>query len=398
MKYINFIVGAISWVPYFVPLVIEGNKRGMVSHFFLRKNPKEYADPYNKHNMLKLKKITNKHNILIKNIKEVINFPGLTFLMEADISGRSQRDYSTAGILYLNSTHLKVSFTFNADFIWQFHRYRKSVDYIVFPGKSYAEAYGKISPQNLYLGSPKFDVDLNSDYIYKKYKLSPKSKYLLFFYPKGKWINNSPKLHRHFDKMRSMISVFQKMGFRVIVKSREKDHLTQSLGDHYFEEKDLFPNSSLELLHISSLAVFFSSATIEECVMMSTPFIDFKVDHKFDRFAFLHHPAYSRIIGNLTITINDLTKHVKAIMQNDNSEIFREMQLKHMFLNENVSAKILDHFTNEADNKYNDAIQIYSQIKELRKKQSKIEKKRTENVDPILEKIKMDELKENKNN
>ena len=60
MKYINFIVGAISWVPYFIPLVIESNKRGIISYFFLRKNPKEYANPYISNHMFQIKTLSNK--------------------------------------------------------------------------------------------------------------------------------------------------------------------------------------------------------------------------------------------------------------------------------------------------------------------------------------------------
>ena len=386
MKYINFVVGAVAWVPYFIPLVIEGNKRGITSYFFLRKNPKPYANPLSSIHLGLLNNITRTYNIKIKDIKDVVNYPGLTFLMEADISGRSQNDYATSGALLLNSTHVKVSFTFNADFIWQYGKYVKIMDYVVFPGKTYAEAYNKLSPKNLYLGSPKFDVPLDKNTICKKYRLNSKSNYLLFFYPKQKWISCSAKLKNHYLQMKYLVDQFRKMGFRVIIKSREKDRVTQTMGDHYYEEKELFPMSSLELLTISNLAVFFSSASIEECVMTKTPFIDFKVDHKFDRFAFLHHPSYSRIINNLAIPFNELSKHVAMITKN-NQSAFEAVQTKHMFVDEHLSATILDRFKDEADDKYNNAIQIYSQIKELKKKHNEIEKKRSSNVDPILNKL-----------
>jgi hypothetical protein len=367
MKYINFIVGAVSWVPYFIPLVIEGNKRGICSYFFIRQNPKDYANPFTNTHRLQIQKVADIYKIKLMDIKNVINYPGLTFLMEGDISGCGIKDYMSSGLLLLNSTHIKVSFTFNADFIWQYKRYIKIVDYCVFPGKIYAEVYSKLSPKNLYLGSPKFDIPLDKDIILKKYKLSPKPNYLLFFYPKKKWISSSPKLKDVHIKMKSLTDYFRKMGFRIIIKSREKDRVTKTIGDHYFEENELFPISSLELLHISKLAVFFSSASIEECVMTSTPFIDFKVDHKFDRFAFLHHPLYSRIIGNLSISFDNLVKHVSIITKN-NKSAFDESQLKYMFVNKNLSAKILDFFKKEADEKYDNAIKIFSQIKALTQK------------------------------
>lgn len=394
MKYLNYIVGSIAWVPYFIPLVIEGNKRKLQSYFFVRRNPKEYADPYNRHNIHRLRNIAKEYKIQLKEIQEVINYPGLTFLMEADISGRSQKDYATSGILYLNSTHLKVSFTFNADFIWQYPKYKKTIDYIVFPGKTYALTYrGEDHKNFLYLGSPKFDIPFDTNKIYQKYRLNPRMKYVLFFYPKSKWISVSPKLRDHVPKMKYLVNLFQQIGYRVIIKSREKDSVVNKMGDHYFEEKEIYPMSSLELLHISKLAVFFSSATIEECVMMSTPFIDFKVDNKFDRFAFLHHPKYSRIIGSLAISMQDLNKHVKAIT-GDNADIFKQMQEKHMFVNENISSKIIDHFQKESDTKCEGAINIFSKIKELKKKHNKLEQKRNSNVLPVLQQIDENNKKE----
>lgn len=387
MKYLNFILGSVSWIPYFIPLVIEGNKRNLNSYFFLRKNPKEYADPFNKNNINRVRLIAKKYNIQLKDIKDVINYPGLTFMLESDISGRSEKDYVSSGVLYLNSTHLKVSFTFNADFIWQYGKYKKIIDYMVFPGETYALTYQKgPSEKFLYLGSPKFDVTYDTEQIYKKYNLPTNQQYVLFFYPKGKWISMSSKLHNPIEKMKYLINLFRKIGYKVIVKSREKDHITSNIGDYYFEEQSIFPISSLELLHISKLAVYFSSATIEECVMMSTPFIDFKVDYKFDRFAFLHHPAYSRIIGSLSISFDDLYKHVKEITK-DNKEIFKQMQEKHMFVNENVSGKILDYFEKESDTKCEHAQIIYTKIKELKIMQNKIDQKHTSNVVPILKQI-----------
>ena len=86
----------------------------------------------------------------------------------------------------------------------------------------------------------------------------------------------------------------------------------------------------------------------------------------FDRFAFLHHPSYSRIIDNLNINSKDLVKHVDAITKN-NSHAFEETIKNHMFNNENLSSHILDYFTEEADKRYNNAVQIYSQIKTFKK-------------------------------
>jgi hypothetical protein len=367
MKYLNFIIGSVSWVPYFVPIAIEGNKRGLISYFFIRRNRKKYANPYSENHIKQIVKITTKYNIKIKEISEVTKFPGLTFLMEADITGNRPADHIASGLSYLNSSHFKVSFTFNADFIWQYEKYINNVDYVVLPGKSYALAYNKISPKNLYLGSPKYDIPLNETEIYKKYGINLENKHLLFFYPKIKWIEKSKNITNHHSQMSYLVNLFRKMGYKVIIKTREKDRLAYSIGDYYFEEESLYPISSLELLKVCHLAVFFSSASIEECLMSSTPFIDFKVDPYFDRFVFLHNPAYSRIINNLAIPFAELVSHVNQITNYNNKEAFRQMQEKYLFINENFCKKLLDTLNDEAELKYKNAIEVYSQIKEFKK-------------------------------
>jgi hypothetical protein len=350
MKYINFVVGAVAWVQYFMPIVIEGQKRGIPSNFFIRGNPKGYANLYVPEHFNQIKKTCEKYHINMYSISEIGKFSGLTFLMEGDISGTSAKDYESSGLLQLNKSHLKVSFTFNADFIWSYEKYINLVDYVVLPGKTYETAYKIKSPKNVFLGSPKFDIVYDSDAIYKKFKLNKNNRHLIFFFPKKKWISSSPKLKDYMPKMKYLIDQFKKMGYKIIIKTREKDRITEKLGDYYFEEIDLYPNSSIELLYICKLAVFFSSATIEECVMLSVPFIDFKVDAKFDRFAFLHDPSYSRIIDNLEIPYGELQTHVKSItMPHIYNPAFQKARLEHMFVNNNVSANILNRFEKEAD-------------------------------------------------
>ncbi len=79
MKYINFVVGAVGWVQYFIPLVIEGNKRNIKSNFFMRQNPKDYADPYGNNHLGQIKQIVKKYNINIFPMSDILKFEGLTF-------------------------------------------------------------------------------------------------------------------------------------------------------------------------------------------------------------------------------------------------------------------------------------------------------------------------------
>ena len=390
MKQINFIVGSVGWVQYFIPLVKEGNRRGIRSIFFLRQNRKRYANPFGPKHYALIQRLANKYNILLKRIREVINFPGLTFLMEGDITGTTPEDYGMSGLNYLKNLHLKVSLLFNADLFWSYEKYINGVDYVIFPNEVYAKTYKKLSNKNLYIGSPKFDLEFNKENIYQKYRLSPNNKYVLFFYPKRKWWRLSKTLNANVSKFFEIFTYLKRLGYTIIVKTREKDSLNYKLGDYYFEDLDLYPNSSVELLQISDLAVFFSSTSIEECVMFKVPFIDFKVDPDLDRFRFLHNPKYSTIIKNFRINFEVMRKIVNNITKEEHKECFQETIDKYLFDRQNISAKILDKFIEQSDELSDKARKLYDKLREIKvvcDRYQEIMDKKISEINPILERI-----------
>ncbi len=390
MKQINFIVGAIGWIQYFIPLVKEGNRRGIRSIFFLRQNRKKYANPFGPKHYAQIQQIAKRYNILLKRIRDVINFPGLTFLMEGDITGTMIEDFAMSGLNYLKKIHLKVSLPYNADFFWSYDKYIKNVDYVIFPNEIYAKTYNKISNKNLYIGSPKYDIEFNKQEIYQKYSLSPNNKYVLFFYPKRKWWELSKSLNANVSKFFEIFTYLKRLGYTIIVKTREKDSLNYKLGNYYFEDLDLYPNSSIELLQISSLAVFFSSTSIEECVMFKVPFIDFKVDPELDRFKFLNNPHYSAIVKNFKIDFNIMKKIVDNITNPEHQKYFQETIDKYLFDRQNVSAKIIDKFIDQSEELSDKAKKLYSklcEIKAVRDRYQEAMEKKISEINPILERI-----------
>jgi len=397
MKSIIFVIGSICWIQYFIPIVKEGNKRNIQSHFFLRKNRKKYADPYSTKHYEQVYNVCYENKIILHNIDEIINFSGLTFMMEGDITGTSRKDLETTGLLSLNKLHIKVSLNFNADFIWSYPKYIDKVDYCILPNQIYASTYNKLSNKNLYLGSPKFDIVFNKEDIYKKYNLSDKEKYCLFFYPKNKWWDKSNILKSNKSKFSELSIYLKQMGYKIIVKTREKDSLEFKKGDYYFEDINLYPNSSIELLQIANLAIFFSSTTIEECVMYNVPFIDFKVDPLLDRFAFLNHPLYSRIVVNFTINYMTFFNHVNMITNPDNKTLrdkaFEEVRQKYLFDGIGCSGKILDYFTNtetsniDIDKVSNDIHNKFKIATQLQNKINEIELIKFEKSNQLLKKI-----------
>lgn len=373
MKYINFIVGAVGWIQYFMPIAISANEKGYKSIFFMRKNRKIYADPYSPKHLKEIKDIADEYVILIKDIKEIINFPGLTFLMEGDITGQQPIDYETAGMHNLQPYHLKVSINFNADFIWSYHKYIDKMDYVILPNEIYAKTYQTLSTKNRYLGSPKFDIELGSkEEIYKKYGLDSNNKHVLFFYPKKKWWEQSKILNNNKARFFELFTYLKKIGFKIIVKTREKDRLIQKLGDYYFEDLKLYPNSSVELLKIADLSIFFSSTTIEECVLYGCPFIDFKVDPELDRYNFLNNDIYSKIIENFQIDFNSFSKIIKGFLINKEKiqKTFKDVCEKYLFETKGLSERILNQFLEEGHQKYKQAITLHKKLIELKKLQN----------------------------
>lgn len=365
MKYINFIVGSVGWIQYLMPIAEAATRKGYQPIFFLRTNRKKYADPYTPAHLNDIRALAAEYKLILKDIKEVVNYPGLTFLMEGDLTGQQKIDYDTAGMHYLKPYHLKVSINFNADFIWSYKKYIDKMDYVILPNEIYAKTYNTLSPKNRYIGSPKFDVALpDKAGIYKKYGLNPKQKYCLFFYPKKKWWQQSKILNQKKAKFNELFVYLRRLGFKIIIKTREKDSVITSLGDHYFEDLKLYPNSSVELLKIADLSIIFSSTALEECVLYDCPFIDFKVDPDLDRYVFLNHPAYSKIISNFNVDFSSFSTLVNHFLNHpeERQKAFQEVRQKYLFEVDGMSDRIVETFLKEGQQRYDEASKLLQKL------------------------------------
>jgi len=147
-------------------------------------------------------------------------------------------------------------------------------------------------------------------------------------------------------------------------------------------------------LQIVDFAIFFSSTTIEECVIYNVPFIDFKVDPVLDRFAFLNHPSYSRIINNFAINFKTFKYYVNLITSPETKETrdkaFEDIKDKYLFQSIGVSGRILDYFGDAHNALVDKATEIYHKmktIKELRDQTTEIELQKIEKSNPLLKKI-----------
>tara|TARA_Y100000310_G_scaffold327859_1_gene394858 strand:+ start:122 stop:1117 length:996 start_codon:yes stop_codon:yes gene_type:complete len=258
----NFLLKEMTYIRYFLPLIIEGNKRGIESDVFWY-----VCNKYNcpSKNVASLRWLSNKYKFNLRPVEKIKKFPGICFLVE----GR--------GIEFLDKNiHKSMSITYQDNFgiTWVdkllYLRYIDDVDWVLLPNKKLAEKYLDVSgPKNLFFGSPKYDVEINREKMLRQYNLEDK-KYVLIMLPKlnKKGVVNLKKLYK----------ILEKRGYTILTKTRAKDSYPNnfSRGDHYYEDACWFPHTSMGLMEISDFVVNFHSTCIKECILLRTPVLNFK--------------------------------------------------------------------------------------------------------------------------
>ena len=314
----NFITTECTFLRYFLPLTIEGNKRNIKSNYFIGFSGK-YNCPNQQKNNEQIKNLSLIYNFNVFNIKDVKNYPGLTFMIEG------------IGTNYLNNMHRKVSLTYMTDFSLpqNYPQYIDSVDNVILPSKFLKEYYDlPNSTKDLYLGSPKYDVKLNKDSLLKKYNLKDK-KYVLIIYPRERDISKID--------LSKLYNILQELDYNIIVKSRGKDPINFK-GDHNFYDSSWYPHDSMELITISDLVINFSSTVIKELVLLKKPCINFNIKP----FGLLLPFLYDKNAVELkpdTFTKEDISKAINKLKQYNDYNTLIE---KYLFKPGEISKQILD--------------------------------------------------------
>jgi hypothetical protein len=324
MDCINFIISRMNYLPYFVPLVMEGNKRNIKSNFFLCQSKKKFIDPYESTHLKELQLLSNTHKINLYDISKLIEFPSITFFCEGDIVGKENKDLPSSNFKYMTPKHIKVSIVCNYEYVMFYDNYINNVDYVIMPHTFWETYYQKKSIKNLCLGSPKYDMDYyklqhtpedRNKYLSQKYNIDPTKKYVLIVFPKD------PKKHHKSDTLYPtkplLLAIYdgiREMGYSVIVKTRAQDPVkdTELKGDYYFEDIDYYPCNSMELIELSRMIIYFSSSINEECVALKTPYLDIKVDQAKDRFDCINDKSYG---FSVNINVVSSTKSIKLFVQ-----------------------------------------------------------------------------------
>jgi len=270
----NFIVCNFQYLFHFLPLIIEGNRRGLSSTVFLKKHAK-YCCPYKFIN--RINELKNEFKFNVKDISKVNEYPSsVTFFVEG--CEFKQVTYKTK----------KVSFSNCTDFTVHYSRYIDAMNHVFFLSeKVFREnnvAKVKDSDKNHFIGLPKYDVSIDPKHVLEKFNI-PDENNALILYPRTRDENkiNLKMLYEHLKGC----------GLRVLVKSRKKD-VCNHPGDRLFYDSTVFPHTTMELLSVSRLAVNFNSTSIEEIVMCERPVINFNIKPFGLIFPFLYEYDFCR--------------------------------------------------------------------------------------------------------
>jgi len=318
MKQINFIVCEMTYVRYFIPLVIEGNKRGMKSIFFIGRTGK-YNSPH-KHQK-SLNDLSKKYNFELRDMSSLEDNGWPFFLIEG-VQSKLLSGFKSK----------KYSLTYMTDFVGQYEKYIDAVDYVIFPSQFMAEHYKKAPQKSLYLGSPKYDISFNKKEIYKKYDINTDKKKAFIILPRQRDIR-STDFNLIYDSL-------QELGFSLITKTRGKDPITKGRQDYHFMDFSWYPHDSMELIHISDLVINFSSTAIKECVILKKPLINFHIKPFEKPLKFLYEYDYCENFGQ-KVDKKELQDAIIRLTGKSLENEFDKAIKNHLFTG-NSSKRILD--------------------------------------------------------
>ena len=341
MTEINFFVREMTHMRYFIPIVQEGNARGMKSVF--------YVVPSNKYNCpilheISLRNVCEQLGVEIREGKDIVGAEGI--IITSEESGIST--------IKKNTKAKKVSLCYQTDFTVSYQKYIDDVDHVVMPSDNVAQFYGKTSSKNLFTGIPKYDIHLDKNAVINRYSLDPEKKKVLFIWPKSRDLHKMPI---------DIIKNFNELGWQVVVKTRGKDSLHANTikdltknGNVAFSDASWYPHTTQELLVACDLVVNSGSTTIEECVMHEVPLINFdikpavrhgrKLEHRVP-YGFLYDYGFCLNLKGLDNTFNTdrLSEMISSLLDTDHSEEFARCKREWLYDHKNSCKNLLDVLT-----------------------------------------------------
>ena len=365
-KKIYYLFSSITFLQFYIPLVIEANNRSYKNIFILRQNYKEYANPLSKTNLPILETYLKKYQIKIKIADQIdlTKIKGIVFMIDGDIYGPPRKQGLDESLLFKldEKKILAFSMTEHMNFWTVYHHFIDKVKYCSFSNPLLVDQINKLnlgsvdlggvivdttksyqSDKNIYLGNTKLDNIPEKEEIYRKFNLNQKEKYCLFLFPKIRTQFTNENLLNIYNHLKNL-------GFKIIVKTRPKDPpINKDLQGDYFVSSDIYPNESLQLMKISELCLISSSSANEETIYSKIPCIDLESDLRaWDRNSYLlDNKTYIKLEIDQwkNISFHDFNNYYKKLEKKDSS-YFTIIKEKYLFSHNSSSEKIFDFLEN----------------------------------------------------
>ena len=359
---VYFLFSSITFLQFYIPLVIELQNRKRSSYFIIRSNYKEYANPFSKDNFPILLKYSQQYNITLIDSRRINikSISGLVFMVDGDIYGPPQKiSFQESLLNKLDFTKTtRISLLEHMNYKWAYQYYIQNVDYVIFPSKHFLTQINfdkkkkyllkNNLAKNLFLGNTKFDNIPEKNLIYKKYNLAENQKYCLLLFPKIQFRTDYQDI-----ELLNIYQILKNLNYKIIVKSRPKDNINPyKINNKFYGDKfvssDIYPNESLELMRISDLCIMFSSSASDETIFSKIPTLDLPVIWeqmgKVERNDFLlDDKIFRRIYNWKNITQNELEKIIN-LMEPKDSTYYDIILNKYTINLGNSSKKYLDYF------------------------------------------------------
>jgi hypothetical protein len=326
----NFLLGEMTFLKYFIPLVEEGNKRGIKSKMF--------CWPTNKYNCVlknfeELKRLAKTYSFQVHDVKEISQHEGIVFCTEG------------VGSKFVDEKkHTVFSIPYGTDYVVMYKDYIDKIDYSIFPSEEYAIHGKTMSDKNLYLGSPKYQIDLDEDFICQKYGLNRDSKKAIIIYPDAKYYPAKVDL-------KFLYSALKSEGYEIIVKTRGKNPIgkKEHQGDYYLLDSSWYPHTAMEIIKVVDLVVTHeTSSAIKEAVFFRKPFLDMdiKLINKErpvvrDVFRFFYDYNFHRPVTK-DESIEEIRSLIRELENENYDDEFEEAIEKYLKKDDNVCSEIID--------------------------------------------------------
>ena len=363
MDRVYFLLGQMTHLRYFVPLVEECSRKNIDCYFLIY-----FSFKYNcpgRHDKY-LNKICNANKVKKIHLDDFAE-QGQTIICIEPKSISQLKLYQENDVYVLTSQF---------DYMHNYDYYESYVKNVIFPSKWFIEkcssfmgdkrisetkwTHEKItSPKNVFLGSPKYDVTLDKKSIINKYNLTEKSK-VLFFFPAvsqqdNMWVTKNPR-GLSFGEINDIYKMLKSLDFEILVKSRLKHLIPQECNaDRIFYDESWFPHTSAELIEVCDLAIMVDSTSIVECVLQKTPFINIglinekirinakNMTHELMNYDFCESYDY-------TPKTNELKDKIKYLTNNNFDDQFDDVHKNYLFEVGSSSKKIIDFIETQNNN------------------------------------------------